>query len=41
MSLSFRAGQAALSSGVYKAIHVNNHVPSHFVIAIHGEIFPN
>jgi hypothetical protein len=41
ISLSFRAGQAALSSGVYKAIHSNNHVPSHFVIAIHGEIFPN
>jgi hypothetical protein len=41
MSLSFAAGQAALYSGVYKAIHTNNHLPSHFVIALHGEIFPN
>jgi len=41
MSLSFAAGQAALYSGVYKAIHANNHLPSHFVIALHGEIFPN
>jgi hypothetical protein len=32
VSLSFAAGQAALCSGVYKAIHANNHVLSHFVI---------
>jgi len=41
MSLNFAAGQAALCSGVYKAIHANNHVLSHFVIALHGDIFPN
>jgi len=41
MSLSFAVGLAALSSGVYKAIHANNHAPSHFVIALRGEIFPS
>lgn len=41
MSLSFAAGEAALCSGVYKTIHSNNHVLSHFVIALPGDIFPN
>jgi len=41
MSLSFEAGQTARSSGVYKTVHANNHIPPHFVIALHGEIFPN
>ena len=40
MSLSFAAAQTALSSGVYKAIHTNNHIPPHFVVALHGETFP-
>jgi hypothetical protein len=41
MSLSFTAGQSALSSGVYKAIHAKNHILPHFVIALHDEVFPN
>jgi hypothetical protein len=41
VSLSFAAGQAALCSGVYTAIHANNHVLSHFMIALHGGTFPN
>lgn len=41
MSLSFTAGQSALSSGVYKVIHANSHTPPHFVIALHGEMFPS
>lgn len=41
MSLRFAVGQKVLSSGVYKTIHANNHIPPHFVIAVHGETFSN
>ena len=35
----FRAGDKAVFSGVYKAIHDKDHVPPHYVTAIYGEIF--
>lgn len=41
MTLSFIANQTALSSGVYKAVHANNHIAPHYVIALHGDTFPN
>ncbi|HWY56048.1 MAG TPA: hypothetical protein VNZ03_16395 [Terriglobales bacterium] len=37
----FRAGDKAVFSGVYKAIHEKDHVPPHYVTAIYGEIFPH
>lgn len=40
MSLGFAAGQTVRLSGVYRTIHVGNHIPRHFLIALHGEIFP-
>jgi hypothetical protein len=41
MTKSFAADQTAHSSGVYKAIHSNIHIPPHYVIALHGETFRN
>jgi len=41
MTKSFAADQPAHSSGAYKAIHANNHIPPHDVIALHGETVPN
>lgn len=40
MGLILAAGQTARSSGVYKTIHANNHIPPHFVIVLHGETLP-
>jgi len=41
MSLRFAPGQTTILSGVYRAIHADNHIPRHFLIALHGETFPN
>jgi hypothetical protein len=41
MNKSFVADQPVYSSGAYKAIHANKHIPAHYVIALHGETFPN
>lgn len=41
MSMTFTAGQTALSSGVYKAVHANNRIAPHYVLALHGDTFPN
>jgi hypothetical protein len=29
------------NSGVYKAIHANDHIQSHYVTALYGDTFPN
>ncbi|HEX6505801.1 MAG TPA: hypothetical protein VF011_21370 [Terriglobales bacterium] len=41
MTKSFAAGETAHTSGVYKAIHANNHIPAHYIIARYGDTFPN
>jgi hypothetical protein len=40
MTKSFVADQIAHSSGVYKAIHTNDHTPPHHVLALNGDTFP-
>jgi hypothetical protein len=37
----FEPGQKAMSSGVFKAVHANNHVPPHYVTVVYGDVFPN
>jgi hypothetical protein len=37
----FAPGSKAELSGVYKAVHENEHVPSHYVTALYGDVFPN
>ncbi len=41
MTKSFVAGEEAHSSGMYKAIHADNHIPPHYITALNGETFPN
>jgi hypothetical protein len=37
---SFSAGETALVSGLYKAVHGGGHSASHYVTVISGETFP-
>ncbi len=41
MTESFTAGQKAHSSGVYKAVHSNNHIPPHYITVLAGDTFPD
>lgn len=34
------AGEKVRTSGVYKVVHANEHIPAHYVIAVFGETFP-
>ena len=36
----FQPGKKVELSGVYKAIHHDDHVPSHYVTAIYGDTLP-
>lgn len=40
MSDSFQAGDTVPASGVYKVVHHNTHIPTHYVTAIYGDTFP-
>lgn len=36
----FQAGDTVPASGVYKVVHHNTHIPTHYVTAIYGDTFP-
>jgi hypothetical protein len=36
----FQAGDTVPASGVYKVVHHNSHIPTHYVTAIYGDTFP-
>ena len=36
-----KAGGTVPTSGTYKVVHANTHIPSHYVTAIYGETFPH
>jgi hypothetical protein len=36
----FNAGDTVTKSGVYKAVHAQQHTPAHYVTAIYGDTFP-
>ena len=36
-----KAGGTVPTSGAYKVVHTNTHIPSHYVTAIYGETFPH
>jgi hypothetical protein len=36
----YRAGQMVPATGVYKAVHTNEHIPAHYVTALFGDTFP-
>jgi len=40
MSDIFRAGDTVPGSGIYKVVHHNTHIPTHYVTAIYGDTFP-
>ena len=40
MSDIFQAGDTVPASGVYKVVHHNTHIPTHYVTAIYGDTFP-
>jgi hypothetical protein len=40
MSDIFHAGDNVPVSGVYKVVHHNTHIPTHYVTAIYGDTFP-
>ena len=40
MSDIFQAGDTVPASGVYKVLHNNTHIPTHYVTAIYGDTFP-
>lgn len=41
MTQSFQANRRAESSGIYRVIHANSHIPAHYVLVLDGDIFPN
>ncbi len=40
MSDSFRPGQKAPASGVYKSSHAQEHIPAHYVTVLYEATFP-
>ena len=36
---SFKAGDKAPTTGVYKTVHAGQHVPAHYVTALFGDTF--
>jgi hypothetical protein len=40
MSDIFQAGDTVPASGVYKVVHHNTHIPTHYVTVIYGDTFP-
>jgi len=36
----YRAGEKVPATGVYKAVHTKEHIPTHYVTALFGDTFP-
>jgi len=40
MGKIFKAGDKVPTTGVYKTIHAQQHIPPHYVTAVFGDTFP-